>query len=201
MQLKRRTDFIKIFSEVQQDAEFFGLSDDVKESQNLESGLEIIFDTLKEVNPMESLIKPFVITLQEAESLKLYRIRKANVQSNIKDFQNAKDDMGLDYNFAEFFFEEEFNSSNHLKEQEKKEKQQQQKRRKKKLIIWFSCFSMTMALLVALILTVVLLNPYGARDYCFNFLSTIYYGINEIITGGSTQNMNNDDEDVQISPS
>ena len=175
LQPKRTTDFIKIVTEAQQDAAFFGLSDEGK-SQDLESGLELVHENLRE--GLDGLVKSFVISLSEAETLKLYRIRKANVQSNAHDFlADAQDD----YNFADFFFDEE--SSTLQKEQGDKEKRQLQRRRKKRILVWFSCAATALALICGLVLFVLLLNPLGARDYCLSLLSAFYYGVYEAVSG------------------
>lgn len=84
--MQRHTDFIKVITEEQQQYEppdFEMLNEDIK-SQNLASGLVIIRENMKNSKP-EELIKPFVLTWEEAYSIELPRIRKANVRSNIKD--------------------------------------------------------------------------------------------------------------------
>lgn len=120
MKMKRQTDFIKIITtdgeqQYQGGVEFEIADDDDDEdgtkSQNFESGLKIIHDNMKGVLP-ENLIRPSVITWEEAYSIKLPRLRKANVHSTLNQLLAHEDDGGHHFNNPEFFFEEDFNSFN-----------------------------------------------------------------------------------------
>ena len=58
-------------------------------------------------------MKSFVITLEDAQAIKIPRIRKANVRSNLNDLLNDKnDDDRVDYDNPDLYFNSKSNSSN-----------------------------------------------------------------------------------------
>ena len=54
------------------------------------------------------------------------------------------------------------------------------KQRKRKILFWFSCLSITLLIISALILIIILLNPYGLREYLLSIVNNIGNFIHEL---------------------
>lgn len=123
------------------------------------------------------MLKNFVITYQEAFTLKLPRIRKYHYKSNIKELNDNQMEEDFDMNNEDYFFDAVFESYN--KQELQPEYVQYSKERKRKLLICFSCFSLTVVIVSAIILAIMLLNPYGMRDSITGLIGEISQDIRE----------------------
>lgn len=96
--------------------------------------------------------------------MKLPRIRKANVRSNINDLMNdPNDEDRVEFDNNDFFFDSQFNSY-YFNRNESPEVRRKNNQRLKRIKFWLLAVSTILIVLVILIFVIRFFNPYGVRE-------------------------------------
>eukprot|EP00347_Sterkiella_histriomuscorum_P017278 403349996 len=161
MHSTKKTNLLRIFKENQ------GVAVDNNEKQFYCS----LINKMQE-EEIKHLIKPFVISWEEAHSIKLPRIRKANVRSKFEDdaarqaLNNNDNENNLldreEFENDEFFFDSQFGSCNYHKLEEL-EMERMLSERSKKFKFWLIIAFVVIMIVGVLIIGFYFINPYEIR--------------------------------------